>query len=274
MTQAFWDDVAAPAWVAEQDALDRQLTPHDEALLAAAALRDGDRVVDAGCGAGAFTLQVARAVAPSGAATGVDFSRQMLELAERRAAGEAAPVTFVHADLETWCPAEPVDVVVSRLGLTDSPAMLAALRAVLRPGGRLVASVFRDVSRNEWMLIPTLAVAVVLPVELPPPGPGGPFALADPDRTASLLRDAGFVDVALASVDYDVRMTGPAGGGVDVVLRVGPAAAALAAADDAGRRLARRAVEDALARHDSGEGAVLRASAWLVTARAGDHLSR
>lgn len=274
MTRAFWEDIAAPAWVAEQDALDRQLVPHNSALLAAAQLKDGHQVIDAGCGAGAFTLEVARVVAPTGGVTGVDFSPQMLALALKRATGSGLPVAFVEADLETWSSDAAVDVVVSRLGLTDSPQILSALSGCLGPGGRLVATVFREVSLNEWMLLPTLAVAGVLPVQLPPPGAGGPLALAEPERTSALLHGAGFIDVDLAPLDYDVRMTGPTGGGVDVVLRVGPAAAALAAADAAGLELARQAVAEALAPHDDGDGAVLRASAWLITARVDDEPAR
>lgn len=269
MTQAFWDDVAAPAWVAEQDALDRQLAPHDDALLQAARLQPGWQVIDSGCGAGALTLKLAQAVQPGGAVTGVDFSSQMLALARQRAVGTTLAVDFVQEDLETWdAPAASTDAVVSRLGLIDSEAMLSTLRRLLRPGGRLSATVFRDVSLNEWMLLPTLAVASVLPVDLPPSGAGGPFALAAEDRTRALLTEAGFRDIQLTALDYTVQMTGPGGGGVDVVLAVGPAAAALAAADDDGRAAAHHAVADILAPHDKGQGAFLKASAWLITAQA------
>ena len=218
MTQAFWDDVAAPAWVAEQDALDRQLVPHDDALLdgSRAARRPPGRRRRLWCGS------LDSAGGSSGRSDGCGRRRglQPSDAGARRAAGRRQRTArqLPRADLETWSCAEPVDAVVSRLGLTDSPRMLAALRGLLRPGGRLVATVFRDVSLNEWMLLPTLAVAGVLPVQLPPPGAGGPFALADPERTTSLLHDAGFVDVHLAPLDYDVRMTGPTGGGVEVVL--------------------------------------------------------
>lgn len=269
MTKQFWDEVGAPAWVAEQAALDRQLSAHNDVLLARAALAAGSHVVDAGCGAGALTLELARAVGPDGRVVGVDFSAQMLELARRRAAQSASCVEFVEADLETWDgPGSAVHAVVSRLGLTASPALLATVRRVLRPGGQLTATVFRDVGVNEWMLLPTLAVAGVLPVELPAPSPTGPFCLADQDTTTELLVAAGFEQVELAPLDYEVQMTGPGGGGVDVVLAVGPAARALRAADETGRAAARAAVEQALAPHDHGTGARLRAGAWLITARA------
>lgn len=269
MTKRFWDEVGAPAWIAEQDALDRQLTPHDEALLAAARLDVSSHVVDAGCGAGALTLKLAEEVGTSGRVTGVDFSPQMLALARQRAAETALQVEFLEADLETWDgPSGAVDAVVSRLGLTASTTMLATLRRILRPGGQLTATVFRDVGVNEWMLLPTLAVAGVLPVELPPPAADGPFALADQDVAAAALSAAGFQQVQLAPLDYEVQMTGPGGGGIDVVLAVGPAAPAMAAADEAGRAAARAAVGAALAPHDHGDGARLRAGAWVITARA------
>ena len=71
----------------------------DVALLDAAGVRPGARVLDVGCGRGDTTFDAARRVGPSGLALGVDASLTVLERARRRAADAGlAHLGFVHAD--------------------------------------------------------------------------------------------------------------------------------------------------------------------------------
>jgi ubiquinone/menaquinone biosynthesis C-methylase UbiE len=106
------------------------------AVLDAAELQPGQRVLDVGCGSGDVTLLAARRVGPRGLALGVDESRSMIERARRRACEAGVTnVGFLHADARTLR-VSPLrfDVIVSQLGLTG----LANVARSLRPGGRLV----------------------------------------------------------------------------------------------------------------------------------------
>ena len=120
----------------------------DVALLDAAGLRPGARVLDVGCGRGDTTLDAARRVGPSGLALGVDESLDLLEEARRRAAGDGlAHVGFVHADAQTqrFAPLR-FDAIVSRRAhqvFADAEAGFTNLLGALRSGGRL-AVVSRD----------------------------------------------------------------------------------------------------------------------------------
>ena len=96
---AFWNGKGGDTWVARQEHTDITLTPVTDALLAFAAPRAGERVVDIGCGCGAPTLEFARAVGPSGRVVGLDISEPMLAEGERRAsAAGIANVDWRQAD--------------------------------------------------------------------------------------------------------------------------------------------------------------------------------
>jgi arsenite methyltransferase len=108
-----------------------------------AALQPGEVVLDVGCGAGIDTILAARAVGPSGRAIGLDLLEEMCERARAHArdAGVAQWTEFVRGEMEDIpLPDSSVDVVISNGVINLSPRksrVLAEIRRVLRPGGRI-----------------------------------------------------------------------------------------------------------------------------------------
>jgi SAM-dependent methyltransferase len=82
---ANWNGPIGERWVAHQEMLDARLQVFSPHLLAAAELTHGQRILDIGCGCGAISLEVARAVGPTGHVVGLDVSRPMLARARDRA---------------------------------------------------------------------------------------------------------------------------------------------------------------------------------------------
>lgn len=108
-------------------------------LLARVAATDPATVVDLGCGPGNLTrLLVDRW--PGARVHGVDSSPEMVARAEADVPG----VAFEHADLRTWQPPTPVDVLVSNATLQwvpDHLDLLPRLVATVAPGGWLALQV-------------------------------------------------------------------------------------------------------------------------------------
>jgi len=106
-------------------------------------LQPGEIVLDVGSGAGIDTILAARAVGPTGRAIGLDLLEEMCERARGHAqeAGVAEWTEFVRGEMEDIpLPDASVDVVISNGVINLSPRksrVLAEIRRVLRPGGRL-----------------------------------------------------------------------------------------------------------------------------------------
>ena len=169
------------------------------------ALESGVRVLDVGCGTGSTTIELARRVAPGGAAVGMDIAPSMLTVARTRAVDKGVDnVEFVVGDAQSDdLGTGTFDAVFSQFGVmffSDPATAFGNLRGALGDGGRMAFACWQDVFVNEWMLVPGLAVVAVTGALPPMPGPGepGPFSLADADRVEQVLLEAGFESIEVA----------------------------------------------------------------------------
>lgn len=201
-TRAEWAD-KADTWVRGARIFDAAFTPFTRALIAAAELGPGLRILDVGCGAGTV---LERAVAAGADAVGIDLAPQMAAAARDR----VPAATVLTDDAETCpildrAPGVPFDRIVSRFGVmffADPVAAFTNLRSVAAPGARLAFVSWRDDERDMFEHgARTLAARLPDPPAPPRIGEPGPMGLAREDRIRQVLTDAGWTDVRIDPVD-------------------------------------------------------------------------
>ncbi len=174
-----------------------------ESILAAAQPREGDRLLDIGSGPGC----IAAAAADAGlSVTGCDISESMVDLARSLhpnldfdlADARALPYGDESFDVVT------LGFLLLHTALPD--LMVSEAVRVLRPGGRLVASVYDDPSRARFVgLFGEATRGIHLTPPTMPPGPSL-FDLVTAPLLEELLADAGLTDVEVQSLAVNHRL--------------------------------------------------------------------
>jgi SAM-dependent methyltransferase len=176
-----------------------QLGPVGEAIIESLDVADGRRYLDIAAGTGEPGLSIARLV-PNGRVVLTDLAPEMLDIASRRAREQGL------TNVETKpCSADALpfgdatfDGVSVRFGYMFFPDMAMAtaeFARVLKPGGRLCASVWIRPDENPWTTIAMQAIATE--VVLTPPEPDAPnmYRCAAPGYISALYDSAGLRDV-------------------------------------------------------------------------------
>lgn len=272
-----WNGAMGAKWVRYQDRLDRMLTPFGNALLKAATISPGERIMDIGCGCGATTLEAAALTGAEGRTLGVDISLPMITRARERntARGLSAAFSVADASQHDFGP-DAFDLMISRFGIMffdDPVSAFSNLRDALAKNGRLAFVCWRGMAENPWLSAPMRAALPLLPpFEPTPPDAPGPFAFADSDRVTGLLTDAGFRDIRATPFDAKLVLGVPEGNPLEEALaqslEIGPLSRLLTEAPDDLRARVTDAVRAELAKHLTADGVALNGGAWIFTARA------
>jgi SAM-dependent methyltransferase len=265
------DGVHGELYVREAERIEAMNGPFGEAMLNAARLEPGERVLDVGCGTGATTIEAARRVGPAGAAVGVDISAAMLGAARQRVGDGIDNVVLLEADAQVYPFDEGTfDAVISRFGtmfFDDAEAAFANLGHAVRPDGRLVI-VCPDPPKSEWVAAAFAAAAPHVGVpDVGPPGAPGPFAFADGDRLTRVVKAGGFRDVTLQAVTKPIRLGGDADDVVAFITSLKEGRDLFAGKPEANVAAAVDALREAVSRYAGPSGVVMNETAWLATAR-------
>lgn len=167
-----------------------------------ASLREGETVVDLGCGGGLDVFLAAAKVGLSGKAIGIDMTPEMLSLARANAARAGlANVEFHQATIDTLPLADnSVDCVISNCVINLAPSKPAVFREIfraLKPGGRLAVSDIAlkrplppEIGKNLMAYVACIAGTILI------------------EEYQSGLRAAGFADVEIIDTHSDLNVYG------------------------------------------------------------------
>lgn len=246
MQGALWG-AAAEDWSTIVEPLS---TPLFEAVLDAASVGAGTRLLDAGCGSG-LALQIA--AARGARVAGLDASVALLDVARRRVPegdlreGELEDLPF---DGSTF---GAITAFNSVQYAADPVAALTELARVATLGAPVAVVTWASPEKCETREV-LAALGALLPP--PPPGAGGPFALSEPGALEDLVASAGLtpkhvdeVPVAFVLPDLETAVrghlsSGPARRAIDV--------AGLAAVEESIREaLASSVRPDGTSQHDN-----------------------
>ena len=145
---AAWDPKKYEAWYetplgSVSDRLEQEL------VFSMAGVKDGERVLDAGCGTGIYSIELAKEGAK---VTGLDASLGMLEWARAKAGRAGRKIDLIKADARNIpFPDGHFDLVLSVCMLCfvrERQAALLEMKRVLRPGGKVVIAMLN--SRSPW----------------------------------------------------------------------------------------------------------------------------
>lgn len=182
--------------------------PFAEDLIAEAAPRPGERVLDVACGTGVVARLAAERVGPAGSVAALDLNPAMLSVA-RSIPSTGAAIRWYETSAESLpLPDAAFDIVFCQLGLqfvSDKSAAIREMRRVLAPNGRVLVS---TPTPNEFFDVLDAAMTRHVGNEA-----GGfvrmVFSLSDPRMLEQLFRDAGFADVTVRTYAKELRLPEP-----------------------------------------------------------------
>lgn len=272
----FWNTVLAPKFIRFRHILVGGLSRHSEAVFPALPVREGDRVLDVGCGFGDTAIKLARLVGPAGEVIGIDCCDAFLDIArdEVEASG-LKNIRLMRGDAEVALPTNQFDFVFARFGtmfFANPVAGLRNMRRSLKPGGRMVHIVWRNRADNPWLSMAKDVVARFLPEpgeDAQSCGPG-PFSMANEETVRGMMKAAGYDQIEFRRVDAPVLVGRDVTDAIDFQLAIGPAGEVFREAGaeaEAKRNQIQAALADAINRQKiAADGIVMDSSSWVVSA--------
>ncbi|MBZ5492168.1 MAG: methyltransferase domain-containing protein [Acidobacteriia bacterium] len=184
---------ASQKWRRQSAAMGNDMT---RAIVAAAQVQPGMRVLDIACGTGEPSISLASDLAGGGEVVGIDISPAPLKIAAERATQRSlSNVTFQQADAHHLPFADNTfDRITSRLGVmffSDLPHALGEMRRVLQPAGKAILLVWGPMEQPYFQT--TIGTVLrMLPGVVVPESGRKMFALGNKGVLSQALRQSGF----------------------------------------------------------------------------------
>jgi ubiquinone/menaquinone biosynthesis C-methylase UbiE len=227
----------SPGWRKWDDFTMNFLKPMGEAIIQFIQPKNDDTILDIAAGTGEPGLTIAGMVG-KGKVIITDLAERMLEVARENAASRnitnietvACDVSQLLFDDNTF------DAISCRKGFMFFPDVEMAAKEmvrVLKPGGRIAASVWNGPEKNVWITSMTSVINSNIQLQQPPPGAPGMFRCAKPAMMTDLFKQVGLNNITEIEINGELKSNAP-----DKIWSfhtevAAPVVAALARADEA-----------------------------------------
>jgi len=199
------DTTAARAY--ERFIVPAYMLPAAKGAIELGAPQPGEKILDVACGTGLVARLIAQKVAPGGELKCLDFDPAMIAVANEVVQSPSGVNITWHCASALSMPFEEksFDVVICLHGLQFMPdygAALAEMRRVMKPGARLLITVWSTIDRNKghYAVVRGLERQQVMPAAMLKG-----FALGERGKLESLVSAAGFRDVSVTAMQGNVR---------------------------------------------------------------------
>lgn len=187
---------ASQKWRKQSAAMGSGMT---EAIVEAAKVAQGMRVLDIACGTGEPSITIANLLHGTGEVVGVDLSGGPLALAAQRAKQRGlSNVRFQEADVHQLpFPDSSFDRITTRLGVmffADLPQALREMHRVLKPGGRVALLAWGKFDQPYFATTIGTILQLVPNLQLSATGKSM-NKFGEPEVLAAQMRKAGFAQV-------------------------------------------------------------------------------
>ena len=198
---ADFERLAPPLW-----------NPMGNALVAAADIALGDRVLDACCGSGATTIPAAQFAGPDGVVDGVDLSGELLALNQAKAETLSLNgVRLAKGDVAEWQSDVPYDAALCAYAvflLPDMDAAAAHMVSLLRSGGRFALSVWQEGAGSPFNELLWKACLQERPelADTPQPKADNLQRVNTPEKLTAWLQSLGLTDITVTPTPGRVQL--------------------------------------------------------------------
>ena len=270
----YWNGEGGEKWVGQHETTNTFLLPLGQKAIDIAEIKDGELILDIGCGCGETSFDMAKLVGEAGHVNGLDISRQIINRArEIKKQTGVKNVTFQCGDAQVFELEEVLyDLIYSRFGVMffdDPVSAFSNIRSSLDNNGRLVFTSWMSKEDNQWISIVQDVISKYTDLPISPDiNAPGPFSLSDPQRIKDILSAVGFSEIHIMPNKPNVNFGNNIADAVNLLTQTGPASSAISSSelsDDIVSNILTD-IKEAIKPYETNSGVMLGAATWVVTA--------
>ena len=224
----YWNEKSGPKWVKLDDSLNERFSILTDELFNRASIKEGDCILDIGCGGGQTSYKAKMLVGLSGYVMGADISETLLNFT-RSKFSKTNNLEFNLCDVQTFkFNPNNFDKVISRFGVMFFENPEEAFQNIylsMKSGGKITFVCWSSFFKNEFFTEGCNIIENYTHEKLPKiTRDPGPFAFSEKDYINRILTSSGFKKIIIDEVHTFICTKDTVENDTDILLNIGPRA--------------------------------------------------